>query len=93
VTDEQNPAKRECHESYGHPLMIENRAKVDRFKELIRFFVSQANNDLEQAKMQCLFIHPHWQDIEGRIQEAIILTNSILEASQKPDADEKYPQS
>jgi hypothetical protein len=73
--------------------MIEDGARVEKCKGLIRFFISQANNNLEQAKMQCLFIHPNWRSIESRIQEAIILTNTILEASQNPDADEKYPKS
>jgi hypothetical protein len=73
--------------------MIEDRARVEKCKELIRFFISQANHNLEQAKMQCLFIHPNWQKIEGKVQEAIVLTNSILEASKKSDADEKYPHS
>jgi hypothetical protein len=71
--------------------MVENKARLQKCKELIRFFLSQANNNLEQAKMQCLFILPNRQIIEGKIQEVICLTNKILETSEKSDGDEKYP--
>ncbi len=69
--------------------MVEDKARLQKCKELIRFFLSQANNNLEQAKMQCLFIHPNWQIIEGKIHEAICLTNKILETPEKSDGDEK----
>jgi len=73
--------------------MIENKTRLEKCKELIRFLLSQANNNLEQAKMQYLFIHPNWQTIEGKIQEAMSLLNKILETSEKSDGDDKYPQS
>jgi len=71
--------------------MIESKDRLKKGKDLIRFFLGQAKNNLEQAKMQCLFIHPSWQLIEDRIQETIVQLNDILEASQKPDEDEKFP--
>lgn len=71
--------------------MIENKERLKKGKDLIRFFLGQAKNNLEQAKMQCLFIHPSWHAIEGRIQETIARINEILETSEKPDEDEKSP--
>jgi hypothetical protein len=71
--------------------MVENKERLKKGKDLIRFFLGQAKNNLEQAKMQCLFIHPNWHMIEDRIQETIALINGILETSEKPDEDEKFP--
>jgi hypothetical protein len=71
--------------------MIENKDRLKKGKELIRFFLGQAKNNLEQAKMQCLFIHPSCRRIEDGIQEAVARINGILEASEKPDEDEKSP--
>jgi|MudIll2142460700_1097286.scaffolds.fasta_scaffold06729_5 hypothetical protein len=71
--------------------MIENKERLKKGKDLIRFFLGQAKNNLEQAKMQCLFIHPNWRMIEDGIQETIAQINGILETSQKPDEDEKFP--
>jgi hypothetical protein len=71
--------------------MIENKERLKKGKDLIRFFLGQAKNNLEQAKMQCLFIHPSWRVIEDRIQETITLVNAILETSEKPDEVKKSP--
>jgi hypothetical protein len=70
---------------------MENEEKLKKGKALIRFFLGQAKNNLEQAKIQCLFIHPHWRVIEARIQESIAQINEILETSEKPDEEEKSP--
>ncbi len=71
--------------------MIENKDRLQKGKDLIRFFLGQAKNNLEQARMQCLFIHPSWRIIEDRIQEAIGLINEILEDSQKREEGESSP--
>jgi len=71
--------------------VIENKEKLQRCKGLVRFFLGQAYNNLDQAKMQCLFIYPNWQIIQGRIQEAINMINEILETSKKSDGDQKFP--
>jgi hypothetical protein len=65
--------------------MIENQERLQRGKDLIRFFLTQATNNLEQAKMQCLFIHPAWQTVEGKIREALKLVEGILKTSTKED--------
>jgi hypothetical protein len=71
--------------------MIENKERLQKCKDLVRFFLGQANSNLEQAKIQCLFIHPDWQTIEVKIRESISLINKILETAEKSNGDENYP--
>jgi hypothetical protein len=65
--------------------MAEDQERLQKGKELIRFFLIQANNNLAQAKTQCLFIYPAWQTIEGKIRETMGSIEEILETSKTAD--------
>jgi hypothetical protein len=65
--------------------MAEDHDRLQKSKELIRFFLIQANNNLAQAKTQCLFIYPAWQTIESKIMETLSSIEEILETSKTAD--------
>jgi hypothetical protein len=59
--------------------MSEHNAGNDKGIETIRSLLSQASGNLEHARMNCLLVHPVWQTIEVKLQEALNMVEETLE--------------
>jgi hypothetical protein len=57
----------------------EDKAKIENCKKLIKFFLKQSSEYLDQAKFHCGLIYPHWQVIEEEITETRKSIEKILE--------------
>ncbi len=56
--------------------------KLANCKRLIRFFLKQSIDYLEQAKFHCDLIYPHWQEIEKKIINTQKAVGEVLEDSE-----------
>jgi len=63
----------------------EDKKKLENCKRLIRFFLKQSTEYLEQARFHCGLIYPNWQTIEDKIIETQKFIEKILEDSNKLD--------
>jgi hypothetical protein len=60
----------------------EDKEKLENCKGLIRFFLKQSSEYLEQARFHCGLIYPNWQKIEEKIIETQLSIAEILKESE-----------